>query len=87
MFEAAPHPLGRTAYDLVALAAILGSQEGGAKYDRETLTTESGFAGIGGLFRFLPDGLAERSLEVREITPDGAKTVDPAEKSFIKLTN
>ena len=87
MFEAAPHPLGRTAYDLVALAAILGSQEGGAKYDREALTAETGFAGIGGLFRFLPGGLSERSLEVREVTPTGSKSVDPAQKSFDKLTN
>ena len=87
MFEAAPHPLGRTAYDLVALAAILGSQDGGAKYDRETLTAESGFTGIGGLFRFLREGVAERSLEVREVTPTGSKIVDPAQKSFIKLTN
>lgn len=87
MFETEPHPLGRTAYDLVALAAILGSQEGGATYDRETLTTESGFAGIGGLFRFLPDGLAERSLEVREVTPDGSKIIDPARKSFVILAN
>jgi branched-chain amino acid transport system substrate-binding protein len=87
MFEAAPHPLGRTAYDLVALAAILGSQEGGAKYDRDTLTAGSGFTGIGGLFRFLEDGLAERSLEVREVAPKGSKIVDPAQKSFKKLTN
>lgn len=87
MFESPPHPLGRTAYDLVALAAILGSLDGGAKFDRETLTSASGFAGIGGLFRFLPNGLAERSLEIREVTPDGGKIVDPALQSFEKLSN
>jgi len=87
MFESAPHPLGQTAYDLVALAAILGSQDGGAKYDRDTLTSGSGFAGIGGLFRFLPDGTAERSLEVREVGPTENKVVDPARKSFELLTN
>jgi branched-chain amino acid transport system substrate-binding protein len=87
MFESAPHPLGQTAYDLVALAAILGSQEGGAKFDRDTLTSESGFAGIGGLFRFLPDGTAERSLEVREVGPNESKIVDPARESFESLTN
>ncbi|CAN0472683.1 unnamed protein product, partial [Laminaria digitata] len=87
MYETAPHPLGANAYDLVALAAILGSQEGGAKYDAATLTSETGFAGISGLFRFLPDGLSQRSLEVREVTTDGNKLVDPAQKSFQSLTN
>lgn len=87
MYEAAPHPLAANAYDLVALAAILGSQEGGAKYDIATLTSEVGFAGISGLFRFRPDGLSERSLEVREVTPDGNKVVDPAQNSFESLTN
>lgn len=87
MYETAPHPLGRTAYDLVALAAILGSQEGGPKFDRETLTVSSGFAGIGGLFRFSPEGLAERSLEVRVLTRDGSTIVDPALTSFTDLTN
>jgi branched-chain amino acid transport system substrate-binding protein len=87
MYETEPHPLAANAYDLVALAAILGSQEGGPKFDTATLTSETGFAGISGLFRFRPDGLSERSLEVREVTPDGNKIVDPAQKSFIPLTN
>ena len=87
MYEREPHPLAASAYDLVALAAILGSQESGARYDSATLTSETGFAGISGLFRFLPGGLSERSLEVREVTPDGNKIVDPAQKSFRPLTN
>lgn len=87
MYETTPHALGRAAYDLVALAAILGSQEGGPKFDRATLSSETGFAGVGGLFRFLPDGLSQRSLEVREVTPDGAKTVDPARSTFEAPSN
>lgn len=87
MYETPPHPLAANAYDLVALAAILGSQEGGAKYDSATLTSTTGFAGISGLFRFLPNGLSERSLEVREVTPTGNKIVDPAQKSFETHTN
>lgn len=87
MYETEPHPLAANAYDLVALAAILGSQEGGARYDSAMLTSETGFAGISGLFRFLPNGLSERSLEVREVTPDGSKVIDPAQKSFKTLTN
>jgi branched-chain amino acid transport system substrate-binding protein len=51
------------------------------------LTSETGFAGISGLFRFLPNGLSERSLEVREVTASGNKIVDPAQKIFESLTN
>jgi branched-chain amino acid transport system substrate-binding protein len=87
MYETTPHGLGRAAYDLVALAAILGSQEDGPKFDRATLSSETGFAGVGGLFRFLPDGLSQRSLEVREVTPGGAKTVEPARSTFESLPN
>ena len=87
MYETQPHPLAANAYDLAALAAILASQEGGAKYDRATLTSKTGFAGISGLFRFLPNGLSERSLEVREVTASGNKIVDPAQKIFEILTN
>ena len=87
MYETQPHPLAANAYDLVALAAILGSQEGGARYDSATLTSENGFVGISGLFRFLPNGRSERSLEVREVTISGNKIVDPAQKIFEILTN
>ncbi len=87
MYETQPHPLAANAYDLVALAAILGSQEGGARYDSATLTSENGFVGISGLFRFLPNGRSERSLEVREVTTSGNKIVDPAPKIFESLTN
>jgi hypothetical protein len=81
-FESAPHELGRTAYDLVALAAILGAQEGGFNFDRKTLTASSGFAGIGGLFRFTTQGISERSLEVHELTQGGSRTVDTAVTRF-----
>ena len=87
MYETAPPPLATAAYDLVALAAILGSQEGGPKYDRETLTTDTGFAGVGGLFRFLNNGLSERSLEVREVETRGNRVIDDARKRFEDLTN
>ena len=87
MYETAPPPLATAAYDLVALAAILGSQEDGPKFDRETLTTETGFAGVGGLFRFLNNGLSERSLEVREVETRGNRVIDDARQRFEDLTN
>ena len=87
MYESDPHPLGPATYDLVALAAILGSNEDGPKFDRDTLTTETGFAGAGGLFRLRPDGLSERTLEIREVLNDGSRVIEPAQASFEALSN
>ncbi|MGB0631095.1 MAG: penicillin-binding protein activator [Alphaproteobacteria bacterium] len=87
MYETSPPAVASSAYDLVALAAILGSQEDGPKFDRDTLTSETGFAGVGGLFRFLNNGLSERSLEVREVQPRGNRVIDPARTRFENLTN
>jgi hypothetical protein len=87
MYEAPPPAIAASAYDLVALAAILGSQEGGPRFDRETLTSETGFAGVGGLFRLRDNGLSERSLEVREVRQRGSRVIDKARESFENLTN
>ena len=82
MFEARAPAIASSAYDLVALAAILGSGDGGPKYDRDTLTSETGFAGVGGLFRFTSNGLVERSLEMREVQNRGSRILDPAQEQF-----
>ena len=87
MFEISPPAIAASAYDLVALAAILGSQENGPKFDQATLTSESGFAGVGGLFRFLNNGSSERSLEIREVQTRGSRVIDPARKRFGNRAN
>ena len=87
MYDSDPHPLGPATYDLVALAAILGSGDDGPQFDRAILTTETGFAGAGGLFRLRADGLSERRLEVREVLTNGSRVIDPARTSFEALSN
>jgi branched-chain amino acid transport system substrate-binding protein len=87
MYESEPHPLGPATYDLVALAAILGSEKDGPKFDRAILTAETGFAGAGGLFRLRADGLSDRALEVREVLTDGSRVLDPAQARFEALSN
>ncbi len=82
MYEAEPHPLSIDAYDITALAAILGSRAAETRYSVDTLTSASGFAGSGGLFRLLPSGLPERALEVREVTLDGSRVIDRAPAAF-----
>ena len=82
-----PHPLGSLVYDLVALAAIIGSNKKKPRFDRKTLTSETGFLGAGGLFRLLPNGTSERSLEIREVKLSGNRLLMPARTSFAARQN
>lgn len=82
-YDAPPPRLASLAYDATALAAVLGHMGGDAPYGRANLTNPRGFAGIDGIFRFRPDGLAERGLAVLEITQAGPRLVDPAPTAFV----
>ncbi len=44
-----------------------------------------GFAGVDGIFRFLPNGLNERGLAVLEMGRNGPQVVDPAPVSFVPV--
>jgi branched-chain amino acid transport system substrate-binding protein len=73
------------AYDATALVSVLAMTENKrADYSAVALTDRDGFAGADGLFRFNPDGLAERGLAVIEIGSRGLKVIDPAPTSFDK---
>src|SRR6476659_240400 len=48
------------AYDAVALVAALVKTQGEQRFSEQTLTNASGFAGIGGTFRFRPEGTTDR---------------------------
>ncbi len=87
VFGSEPHPLSASSFDLTALSAILATRAEGARFGRDVLTESSGFVGISGLFRFLPSGLPERGLEVREVEPWGNKTIDPAPETFLRGSN
>ena len=55
----------------------------GHRYTNATITDPNGFAGIDGIFRFLPNGFTERGLAVMEIAPNGQLTVaSPAASTF-----
>jgi len=82
-----PHALAPLAYDAAALAAVLGSREGGADFTVEALTAANGFAGSGGLFRLLRSGLVEHQFAVYEVQQDKIKTVSEAPQSFQALGN
>ena len=71
------------AYDATALVSVLAMTENKrADYSASALTVRDGFAGADGLFRFNPNGLAERGLAVIEIGSRGLKVIDPAPTTF-----
>jgi hypothetical protein len=70
------------AYDAVSLVAALVKTQGAARFAEETLTSQSGFAGIDGVFRFRPDGTNQRALAVMRVTSSGAQVIAPAPKAF-----
>lgn len=67
-----PPRLASLAYDAAALAVVLAKS--GQGFGRNTLTNPNGFAGIDGIFRFSPDGLADRGLAILGIS-NGTSTV------------
>ncbi len=79
-FAVSPPGLAPLAYDVTALAAAL-AREGG-NFTTAALEAESGFSGIGGLFRFSADGLIERAYSILEVLPRGLKVVKEAPTAF-----
>src|SRR3546814_19860244 len=81
-----PPRVASLGYDAVALAAVL-EQRGAAAgaflpYTPEANTQTVGFAGIDGIFRFLPTGHVQRGLAVLQIQRSGFVLRDPAPTSF-----
>ena len=84
-FGTAPFRTATLAYDATSLAAGLCRRASAPSASRTpTLTNPSGFIGIDGAFRLLPNGLNQRGLAVYEIDAGTAKIIDPAPKSFAK---
>jgi len=54
----------------------------GRPFPAKSLVDKDGFGGVDGNFRFGKDGIAERLLEVREVTPAGSTVVSPAATAF-----
>ncbi len=83
-----PQRLATLAYDAVALAGQLARLKPGGDFSAEAITNPNGWAGVDGVFRFLPDGRTERALAVIEIQGDRGVVVSPAPSSFASaMTN
>ncbi len=83
-FGTTPPPLAALAYDAVSLVAALSKGEPYKRFTREAFADPNGFAGAEGIFRFTPNGTAERGLAIITIAPDGFHVVDPAPTTFVK---
>lgn len=74
-----PPRMASQAYDAIALAAVL-AETGNFSY--KSLTNPSGFRGVDGVFRLLPNGLSERGLEILGVEKKGFVTLSPALEIF-----
>jgi ABC-type branched-subunit amino acid transport system substrate-binding protein len=82
LYGAPPPTLASHGYDAVALAAALAHSGMARPFSTESLTAPSGFAGVDGIFRFLPNGLSERGFAIMQVTREGSTIVQPAPASF-----
>jgi len=85
VYHRAPPRLATLAYDATALAAVL-AHSGAGDFSVAAITNPSGFAGVDGIFRLLPDGLVQRGLAVIEVRKDGDTVIDPAPDTFQPTT-
>ncbi len=80
LFGEYPQSLYAFAYDAVALCSAIARNN--SSNINAAITNEDGFVGISGMFRILPDGKNEHSLDIIEVTSNGDIIIDPAPKKF-----
>ncbi|HVY12702.1 MAG TPA: ABC transporter substrate-binding protein, partial [Alphaproteobacteria bacterium] len=81
-FGLKPARVASLAYDATALAADLAGKGSDTPFNDAMLTSINGFAGVDGVFRLTPSGVAERGLAIMEITTTGPRVADPAPTHF-----
>jgi branched-chain amino acid transport system substrate-binding protein len=80
-----PLRLSSLGYDSILLVArVARDWRPGSKFPVSQLTDPQGFIGVDGSFRFMANGLTERTLEVQEIQAGKFVTIDAAPKAFVK---
>jgi hypothetical protein len=81
-YGSAPHPIAALGYDAVAAVGALLASGQPDPFGRTALTQPSGFAGVNGIFRLMPDGTNQRGLAVATIRNNAVVILDPAPRSF-----
>jgi branched-chain amino acid transport system substrate-binding protein len=78
-----PYRLAALGYDAVLLAMrVAADWPLGRRFPAGAIRSNDGFIGVDGAFRFGRDGIAERALEVREVTARGTNMVSAAPRDF-----
>lgn len=79
----APFRLSSLGYDSVLLTVkVAQNWKVGTPFPISQLTDKGGFIGLDGPFRFMPNGISERALEVQEIRNGSFTVIDPAPRGF-----
>lgn len=82
-YSAEPFRLASLGYDAVLLTVrVAANWPVGRTFPIRALRDAEGFSGVDGAFRFGRDGVADRALEVREVTATGFNVVSPAPAAF-----
>tara|TARA_R110000850_G_scaffold40446_4_gene104140 strand:- start:1715 stop:2899 length:1185 start_codon:yes stop_codon:yes gene_type:complete len=82
-YGTAPFRLSSLGYDSVLLTVkVARNWKVGSPFPINQLTDKGGFIGLDGVFRFMPNGVSERALEVQEIRTGSFAVIDPAPKGF-----
>jgi ABC-type branched-subunit amino acid transport system substrate-binding protein len=82
-FGARPYRVATLGYDAVLLTLrIARDWKPGREFPTSELFDNGGFLGIDGAFRFRPDGVAERAMEVRQVGAGTVSVVSPAPGQF-----
>lgn len=86
-YGSTPPRIASLGYDAVSLAVTLSQNPPGQRYTPSQLTRGSGFSGVDGLFRLLPDGTSERGLAILEVGANGPRVLEPPPSSFSAAQN
>ena len=77
-YNAMPARLASLSFDAMDMVSSLASQPRGQRFTTANLTRASGYLGVDGPFRLLPNGRNERRLAVLEVQKDGPIVIEPA---------
>ena len=78
-----PYRLASLGYDAMLLTVRTSRYWApGRPFPARRLIERDGFSGVDGIFRFGRDGIAERALEVRQVTASGSTLLSPAPATF-----
>lgn len=81
-YGSTPVAVSGLAYDGIAAIGALAASAGGGPISHAALTQPNGFAGVSGIFRFLPNGTNERGLAIAAIREGQVVVIDSAPRSF-----